>query len=332
MVANAEGSQQNNPQINIRAKEHEKRAEVIEKHLHWLNSRECRSWSERATWSPTGSESETKVVEITWGRSSAPPKQEALPNPTIWDEIGSEAFEQALKTQEEFNQGKIDPRPLSHVELDVQGLDAKRNRVRVQRTLEIELKLSTEASEQGNIETTTMKLNRVLVISNPPSFSLPPNKPRDREPYHALLEQLAQHEVNKAFDERNYFLREVFAQDVDHVRKRRNSTIADHQWSFQRPKLCIRGPDGTMISLKEERTDSAVADDVILTYAVVIEEVRREGRSHLLDLPIEGSESERLIRQAKWTISSAIDRYLAEGSAERFVMDKWVDGTFLPRF
>jgi hypothetical protein len=86
-----------------------------------------------------------------------------------------------------------------------------------------------------------------------------------------------------------------------------------------------------MISLKEERTDSAVADDVILTYAVVIEQVRREGRSHLLDLPVEGSESERLIRQAKWTISSAIDRYLAEGSAERFVMDKWVDGTFLPR-
>jgi hypothetical protein len=331
MIANTENYQYKNLQGDMWTKDNQERPELIEMHLHWLRNHEGRSWDERAIWLPTHSESATKIEHITWGQPSGLSKEGTLVDPIPWDEVSSQAFEYALKAQEDFNQDNNGTKPLSHVDIDVQGFDVEGNRVRVRRTLETKLKISDNRSTEGNFETTEMKLKHVLIIESPPACSLPPRNPRDREPYQAILDQLAQHEVNKAFDERNHFLREVFGQDVDHVRKRRESTIPTHNWSFQKPELCIQGPDGTMINLKEKRTDSAVDEEVVLTHTVRIKQVRVEGRSHLFDLPIEGSESERRIRQARRTLSSAIDRCIASGSAEMFVLDKWLDGTFLAR-
>ncbi len=64
-------------------------------------------------------------------------------------------------------------------------------------------------------------------------------------------------------------MHQVFAQDIDRLREHGNSTIAEHEWSVERLEMCIRGPDGTMIKLKE-RTDFAVGDEVVVTYMIEI--------------------------------------------------------------
>jgi hypothetical protein len=311
------------------------RAEAIEKHLCWFRKAEARPWNERAPWSPCGPMSDKEIEDINWGLTSSTlnsAQHDPTPNPIFWDEIGFKAFKGAIESEYQFIEGKNASRSLSHVELDVQGLDAKGYRARVQRSLEVKLKITNQTSEEGNIETTTMTLKRVLRVSSPDEFCLPPTKPNGREVYHDLLGQLAQHEVNKALDERNHYLRGVFGQDVDHVRKRRDSTILAHEWTFRQPEIYIRGPDGTLMSLREKRRDYGIDDKVLLTHTLLLEQVRgEEGKSHLFDLPIEGCESERRVRQARWSISSAIDRCIASGCAERFVLDRWVGGTFLPR-
>jgi hypothetical protein len=175
-----------------------------------------------------------------------------------------------------------------------------------------------------------MELTKTLTLVDPHEFSLPARKARENEPQHLILQQLAQHELNSALDERNFYLREVFGQDVDHVQKRRESTIGSHGWNFQLPEVAIRGPDGTVLHLNEMRTDAADDEEVELTHTITIIQTRTDGRNHLFDLPTGGSEVERRIRQVRWSISSAIDRCVASGSAERFVVDKWVDGMFLP--
>jgi hypothetical protein len=278
--------------------------------------------------------SDRKIEDIVWGQTSPTSNSQhgSTPNHIFWDENRVQAFKDAIWPEDDFGQRKKNSKTLSHLELDVRGLDVEGNRLRVRRTLEVKLKITNQASEKGKIEKTTMKLKRGLTISTPDSSSLPPTKPERKEVYHDLLQQLAQHEVDKALDERNQYLRQIFGQEVDHVRKRRNSTISAHEWTSQQPEICIRGPDGTLISLREKRTDYGVDDKVVLTYTLLLEQVRgEEGESHLFDLPIKGCESERRVRQARCSISSAIDRCIASGCAERFVLDRWVDGAFLPR-
>ncbi|KAH8765772.1 hypothetical protein BGZ57DRAFT_930522 [Hyaloscypha finlandica] len=306
------------------------RTEVIEEHLKWLRNHKVRPWNERATWCLSGSKSDPQVEDINWGHDSPTSDRsmnDGSPKSIVWDGLNAESFRDALRYQNQNGSSR-----LSHIELDVQGLDADGNRMRVQRTLEVKLKSTHQIPEQGNVLKTTMKLKRVLIISPLNSPSSPPTRPNAREVYQGLLEQIAQHEVDKAFDERNHYLRAVFGQDVDHVRTRWESTVPAHEWSFHLPEVCIRGRDGTIIGLREKRTDSASGGQVVLTYTIVIEQVHGGDRKdHLFDLPSQGCESERQIRQARWSISSAIDRCIASGSAERFVLGRWVHGAFLPR-
>jgi len=190
--------------------------------------------------------------------------------------------------------------------------------------------LTLEICREGAVvEQTTMQLEATVILRKPHPFSLPPQESRYKTPHQLILEQLAQHELDKAIDERNYFLREVFGKDVDHVRKRRESTFGAHDWSFHTPVVHIRGPDGVILRLVERWTDAEVDGEVVTTHRITLTEIiPAGGQSHLFDLPTEGSESERRIRQARWSISSAIDRCNASGSAEKFVMDKWIDGAF----
>lgn len=305
------------------------RMKANEKHLHWLQDRKVLPWDGRAIWSPIDSKADITIESIRWGQNSpisSSSTKDETPDSIIWDELNAQAFEHALV--QSMNGSSI----LSHIELEVQGLDANSNRLRVQRTLSVQLKTTHPTSPQGLIEKTTMHLTRTLKISAPDAYWLPPAKPQGREVYQCLLEQIAQHEVDKAFDERNHYLREVYGQDVDHVRTRRESTIPAHEWEFQLPEICVRGEDGTMIALREKRVDYASGDEVVLTHTVVLEQVRDEkGGNHLFDLPSDGCESERRIRNARRSISSAIDKCLAPGSAERFMLDRWVDGTFFSR-
>ncbi|KAE9370380.1 hypothetical protein N431DRAFT_442218 [Stipitochalara longipes BDJ] len=285
-----------------------RRSEVIENYLRWLCNKEVKHWNERAIWALSGLNSDMTIEDIAWGLTSPvgnqPTHNSTLAN-VFRDDLGLQAFEQALRRLQGHNTSS----GLPHTELDVQGIDAHCNHHRVQRTLEIKLKIAHQPSEQGPIEKTTMELKRTVKISTPAEALHPLTKPNAKEVYQDILEQLAQHEVNKAFDERNHYLRAVFRQDVDHVRIARQSTIAAHDWSFQKPRVGIRGPDGTILLLRETRTDSANDGKVVLTYTVAIEQVRGvNGKDHLFDLPVEGCESERQIQQARWTISSAIDK------------------------
>jgi hypothetical protein len=326
----ANGSPQKEAKRLIREKKAQLEiSETVERHLRWLQTPEVRPWNERATWSPSSFKSEKKIADISWGQttqSSSPSKQDATLSPIFWDESGSQTFEDALKLQAQDRSDHF-----SYIELDVQGLDSKGDRLRVRRALEVKLTIATQTREHGLVETTTMQLKRVLTISPLDVFSIP-TRAEIEVPYQNLLEQLAQHEVNQALDERNTYLRDVFGQDVDHVRKRRNSTIAAHEWSFQKPETWIRGADGTVIGLREERTDREFDGEVALTYRILIEQIRcDDGRNHLFDLPVEGCESERRIRHARWTISSAISRCIASGSADRFVFDRTAEGVLIPK-
>ena len=329
------GLQDFKAQAEVQTQAQIERAEVIERHLHWLRNSKGQSCDERTTWFPSSSDIEKKKENIHWGQTlpvSEFPKGDAATFPIFRDKIGFQAFKDALQCKDDIRDGHNCSRTLSHIEIDVQGLDAKGARLRVRRILEVNLKIKSQASGQGDVEKTAMSLTRVLIISQPDTSSLPPARPNGKGVYHGILEQIAQHEVDKALDERNHYVREVFGQEVDHVRVFQQSTIAAHEWHSQRRELWLRGPDGTRIGLREKRTDSESGDEVILTHTIMIEQERGEnGRNRLFDLPADGTESERRIREARWSISSAIDRCVASGAAERFVLDRWVDGVFLSR-
>jgi hypothetical protein len=332
-------SQRQETKGELWAKDRLDRAKVVEKHLHWIRNQDERTRNERSVWLPLLYEKRqrrvpTKIEEIKWGESSIEEgSDDATPIAAVWDEDGSLRFEYARKLQEKHLRGKRDwegAKDLTHTEVDVEGTDAKGNQVRVQKTLDVSLSIGYRNKESGKVEKTVMELTKTLLLVEPHEFSFPAWKARGNEPQHLILQQLAQHELNSVLDERNFYLREVFGQDVDHVRKRRESTIGSHDWNFQLPEVAIRGPDGTMLHLNEMRTDTADDGEVELTHTITIVQTRTDGRNHLFDLPTGGSEAERRIRQARWSISSAIDRCIASGSAERFVVDKWVDGMFLP--
>jgi hypothetical protein len=319
-----------NAQAEVQTQAQVERVEVIERHLHWLRNAKGQSWDERITWFPSGSDSGKEKEDIHWGQTL--PISESPKDTIFRDKIGFQAFKDALERKDDIEDDQNRCRTLSHMEIDVQGLDAKGNRLRVQRFLEVNLKITNQASDQGDVEKTTMSLKQALTISRPNASSLPPTRSNGKEVYHGILEQLAQHEVDKALDERNHYLREVFRQEVDHVRVCQQRIIAAHEWNFQRRELCIRGADGTRMGLREKRTDSESGDEVRLTHTLMIEQERVEnGRNCLFDLPADGTESERRIRAARWSISSAIDRCVASGAAERFVLDRWVEGAFLSR-
>lgn len=333
------GSQRQETKGELWAKDRHDRAKVVEKHLHWIRNQEEGTRNDRSIWLPLLHEKRqrrvpAKIEEIKWGSSSIEEgSDDATSIAAIWDEDGFLRFEYARKLQEKHLRGKRNwegAKDLTHTEVDVEGTDAKGNRVRVRKTLEVSLSVGYRNKESGKVEKTIMELTKALSLVDPHEFSLPARKTRETEPHQLILQQLAQHELNSALDERNFFLREVFGQDVDHVRKRRESTIGSHDWNFQLPEVAIRGPDGTMLHLNEMRTDTADDGEVELTHTITIVQTRTYGRNHLFDLPTGGSEAERRIRQARWSISSAIDRCVASGSAERFVVDKWVDGMFLP--
>jgi hypothetical protein len=218
---------------------------------------------------------------------------------------------------------------LAHIELDVEGHDATGHRLRVQRTLEVKLRKEQVNWEGSMRQKTKMQLEWTLILKKPHPFALPPQEARYKEPHQLILEQLAQHELDKAIDERNHFLRKTFENGVDIFHMERESTFGAHDWTFHTPVIQVRGPDGVVLRLVESRTDAEVDGEVILTHKSTLTEIIFSGgQSQLFDLPTEGTETERRIRQARWSISSAIDRCNASGSAERFVMDKWVDGSF----
>ena len=154
----------------------------------------------------------------------------------------------------------------------------------------------------------------------------------EKWPVHVVLEQLAQNEITKVLDERNDFLRDAFSNEEEHVQDMREILAHnEHVWRFGMPEVAIRGADETVLILREERADVVGNGCLTMTRSVIVEQTRMKGRTRLFDLPADGSESERRVRRARWSISSAIDRCIASGSGEKFVMDKWVDGTFLPR-
>lgn len=174
-------------------------------------------------------------------------------------------------------------------------------------------------------------MKRSLVFKSPSEYSLLAQETRAQEPYHPVLEQLAQREVDNAFDERNCHLRDVFGQVVDSLRTTQESRFGEHNWNFQKPESGVYGPDDTSLHLVERRSDVLAGGDLVLTHVISVMQTRAGGRNHLFDLPTEGTDAERQIRLARWSISSAIDRCIAAGSADRFVLDKWVEGTFLPK-
>lgn len=318
---------------------------VKEQHLIWLRKQgaptEKQVWTSEDYQEPEAISSYSAGIEdITWqiftSRNASDLENHLRDS---WDEDSCLALDYAINAQDQNQNEKHPGTPaeedtgnLSHIELDAEGFDAMGRRIRVQRMLEVKLGTASVSREGAIVVQTTMQLEATVILKKPHPFSLPPQGSRFKEPHHLILEQLAQHELDKAIDERNYFLREVFAKDVDHVRKRRESTFGAHDWTFHTPVIQIRGPDGVILRLVENRTDAEVDDEVVTAHMITLTEIMpTNGQSHLFDLPTEGSERERRIRQARWSISSAIDRCSASGSAERFVMDKWIDGSFQSR-
>ena len=306
-----------------------RRSDAVKNHLSWIRNKEVKPWNERGVWAPSGSKSDSKIEDISWGQTSASPSlptHELLPELVFYDETHSRAFEQAHEIQDQ--QGSSN---LSYTELDVRGNDAHGNRLRVQRACEVKLAITSESTEQGDIEKTTMELKQILTISTLEAPSTPKTKPHANYLYKDIVKQLAQHEVDKALDERNHYLREIFKQDVDHIRITRQSTIGAHDWSFKKPEVCVRGTEGTMMKLTETRSDLANGEEVILIHTIEIEQSKCEdGKDHLFDLPTQGGESERQIRQARWTISSATDKCIAAGGGDRASSHRGVHDSCLP--
>lgn len=254
-----------------------------------------------------------------------------------WDEDSCLALDYAIDTQNQSvqngnrqrNGDELDEGNLSHIELDVEGVDATGRRIRVQRTLEVKVKTSEVDWEGAKGQKTKMQIERVLILKKPHPFALPLQGTRFKEVHQLILDQLAQHELDKAMEERTHCLHEAFEHDVDHFRKERKGSFGAHDWRFHTPVVQIRGPDGVVLRLAEIRTDAEVDGEVIVTNRSTLIEIVPAGKqSHLFDLPTEGTETERRIRQARWSTSSAIDRCNASGSAERFVMDRWTEGSF----
>jgi len=319
--------------------EKQARAKAEQEHVRWLTSvddgrNESGTGGGNTGWIPTGPGRLLPPIipeEIDWG-SSQPRRGgsviQQLPS-SAWDEYGSLAFDYARSQQEAQRS------PLSHLELDVEGKDAHGRRVRVQKFLEIWLDMREylgSGPASPHFERSVMKMKHICILRAPHPQAFPVLREEEREPAQVVLERLAQNEVDKVLDERNHFLRDVFANEEEHVREMRDILAHnEHEWTFGKPEVAVRGADETVLLLREGRADVVADGCLTLTHVVVVEQTRMEGRTRLFDLPADGSESERKVRRARWSISSAIDRCIARGSGERFVMDKWVDRTFRPR-
>ncbi|KAH9216328.1 hypothetical protein DL95DRAFT_407587 [Leptodontidium sp. 2 PMI_412] len=318
------------------AKELQDRANAVDNHVKWLQSPDKRDWKERTAWIPSSNISYDPIIQdIQWGSSTSTTASEGPVD--LFATHHTIAHSDSDSQAEYINN-------LTHVELDVEGNDATGSRIRVQRILEVNLKVHHNNAMSPVTEETTMEFKRTLVLKSPARYSLLALRPGDREPYHDMLTHMAQHEVDKALDERNHYLREVFGRDVDHLRTRREGEFGDgdgegkeegeggeHNWNYQKPEIGVRGQDGTVLHLVERRSDAVVEGEVILSHVVSVMQIRCGGRNRLFDLPTEGTDEERRVRKARWSVSSAIDRCVADESADRVVIDKWVDGTFLPR-
>ncbi|TVY35401.1 hypothetical protein LSUB1_G005809 [Lachnellula subtilissima] len=309
----------------------EQRQQVEQQHLIWLRKQE----GTKLIWTPIKyKQLEEEIARdesgdfenVTW---QSPTSREALELAThlrnSWDEDSCLAFDYLIDTQDQVDQTGN----LTHIEVDVEGHDRNGHRLRVQRTLEVKISRRQEELEGALRQKNMMQLEWTIILKKPHPFALPPQAARYKTPHQLILEQLAQHELDKAIDERNHFLRKTFGPGSDLFHMERESTLGAHDWSFHTPVVQIRGPDGVVLRLVECRTDAEVDGEVICTHRMSLTESIPSGeQSHLFDLPIEGTDTERRIRQARWSISSAIDRCHASGSAERFVMDKWVGWSF----
>ena len=304
---------------------------VKQQHLIWLRKQE----GTKLMWTPVEYEELEEEIardesgdfeNVTWQSPTsreAPDLENHLRN--SWDEDSCLAFDYLIDTQDQVDQTGN----LTHIEVDVEGHDRNGHRVRVQQTLEVKISRRQEEWEGALRQKNTMQLEWTIILKKPHPFSLPPQAARYKTPHQLILEQLAQHELDKAIDERNHFLRKTFEHGSDIFHMERESTLGAHHWTFHTPVVQIRGPDGVVLRLVECRTDAEVDGEVICTHRMSLTETIPSGeQSHLFDLPTEGTDMERRIRQARWSISSAIDRCHASGSAERFVMDKWVSWSF----
>lgn len=311
-------------------REREERAKAEAAHVAWLQTPSPTT----APWFPTGPgrlQAPIIIEEIRWGRdSSFGPGNEGMakakgPSP-VWDEYASLAFDYARSQQDTYQA------PLSHLEFDISGIDAHGRRVRVQKMLEVALDVRDHSTELLPFERATMQLKRTTIASEHDTHAFPPYVEDGSGP-EIVLQRLAQSEVDRVLDERTHFLREAFASEEEYVQDMRDLLAHEpHRWTFEMPTVGVRGEDDTCLVLKETRSD--VVDEagrVTVTSTVLLEQTRTEGRSRLFDLCDGGGESEKRCRRARWSFGSAIDRCIASGSESRFVMDRWVDGTFRPR-
>lgn len=312
----------------------EQRQKVKQRHLVWLRKQE----GAKLVWTRVGYEQLEQEIasdvsadfeNVTW-QSQTSREAEALElelenqQRDCWDEDSCLAFEYLVDTQEQVEQTG-----LTHIEVDVEGHDRNGHRLRVQRMLEVRVSSKAQKGWDGALGwKNKMQLEWTLILKKPHPFALPPHAARCKGPHQLILEQLAQHELDEAIEERKKFLRRTLENGVDGFPGGEN-TFGAHDWAFRTPVVQIRGPDGVVLRLAESRTDAEVDGEVIRTRRMSLTEIIPSGgQSHLFDLPTEGTEAERRVRQARWSISAAIDRCNALGSAERFVMDKWVDGSF----
>lgn len=116
---------------NIWNREREEKAKAEAAHVAWLQTPSPTP----ASWFSTGPgylQAPVTIEDIRWGRDSrSGPGSEGEgkakdPSP-VWDEHGSLAFDFARSQQDTYQ------RPLSHLELDISGLDAHGRRIRVQK-------------------------------------------------------------------------------------------------------------------------------------------------------------------------------------------------------
>ena len=134
--------------------------------------------------------------------------------------------------------------------------------------------------------------------------------------------------LDQAIDERNRFLCDAFGKDIGSARTIKSQK---HTYDAHLPEVAIRFPDGTIVCLTESRRDYEGRLGVTDTHTITLtEKTPKMSSTHLFNMPESGNEEKRRICQARLTISSAIDKCRAVRSAERFVVDKWVDGKFLP--
>lgn len=97
---------------------------------------------------------------------------------------------------------------LSHIEVDVERVDVTGQRLRVQSFLLVRLSTAWVNWEGVTAEQTVMQFYRTHTIKAYP-LSLRPHRAQGKQPHEVILEQLAQHELDIAIDERNNSLREA---------------------------------------------------------------------------------------------------------------------------